>query len=145
MDPTTALATITQLLGIFVQERKGQTDLKREEFLDWLEAHRHEEIKNLISCTYHLSVEVDDILRADHAQILGELSQINGTLAQVMSRLSSFAPLAATLAPQNTLSDFAMETLCHFEGYGRTRRVRIHHHDRQSWVMRCLRHYAPWQ
>ena len=115
MDPITALATITQLLGLFVQERQGQADLKRQDFMDWLEAHRHEEIKNLISNTYHLSTEVDDILRADHAQILHELSQVNGTLAQVMSRLASFGPIAATLAPNNTLSNFSMATLCHFE------------------------------
>jgi len=115
MDPITALATITQLFGLFVQERKGKADLKKQDFVDWLEAHRHDEIKSLISNTYHLSAEFDDILRVDHAQILHELSQVNGTLAQVMSRLTSFGPLATALAPNNTLSNFAIAALCHFE------------------------------
>lgn len=109
MDPLTALATITQLLGLFVQERQGQTNLNRQDFMDWLDAHRHEEIKNLISNTYHLSKEVDDVLRVDHAQILHELSQVNGTLAQVMSRLSSLGPLVATLAPNNRLSKLVVQ------------------------------------
>ena len=115
MDPITALAAITQLLGVFVQERKGQSDLNRQEFFDWLDNHRHNEIKNLISNTSHLSTEVDEVLCADHEHILAELAQVNGALAQIMSRLSFFGPLATTLAPENTLSNFAMKALDHFE------------------------------
>ena len=115
MDALTALATITQLLGLFVQERRGSTDLRKQQFLDWLECHRHEELKELICNTHHLSEQVDNLLRADQVRILQEIHAVNGTLAQVMSRLDALAPIANTLAPQNILSDFAIDALCHFE------------------------------
>lgn len=115
MDPLTALATITQLLGLFVQERRDNQTLTKQQFLDWLGDHRHEELKDLISNTHHLSEQVDAILHADHLRILEEIRAVNTTLAQVMSRLQSIGSLAGTLAPTAALSTFALAALCHFE------------------------------
>lgn len=114
MDPLTAFATITQLVGLFIQERRSSKERNKEAFLGWLITHRHEEIKELICNTQHLSEQVDDLLRADHADILRELRTANGTLAQVMSRLQGFAAITETLVPSDCLSDFSYAALCHF-------------------------------
>jgi len=115
MDPLTALATITQLIGLFVQERRGACDLRKEMFVDWLAIHRHDELKELICNTQHLSEQVDNLLRIDHQIILQEIGAANTTLAQVMSRLDALAPLTLSLVPSAELSDFATRALCAFE------------------------------
>ena len=58
---------------------------------------------------------MDEILLNDHKLILSELAQVNETLAQVMSRLSAFGPIACSLAPAHRLSDFAVEALVAFD------------------------------
>jgi hypothetical protein len=115
MDPLTALATITQLIGLFVQERRGAGDLRKQMFLDWLANHRHDELKELICNTHHLSEQVDTLLRTDHQTILQEIGAANSTLAQVMSRLDALAPITHLLVPSAELSDFAIKALCAFE------------------------------
>ena len=57
MDPLTAsttLATIVGLISNFRQERGAKEALDHQKFMEWLEYHRHEDIKNLIANTYHL-------------------------------------------------------------------------------------------
>lgn len=114
MDAITALATITQLLGLFIQEKRGEEDLQKQQFIDWLECHRHEELKELICNSRHLSEQVDTILRTSQALILSEIHAVNGTLAQIMSRLQALGTLSKILTPEITLSDFAVAALCHF-------------------------------
>ena len=115
MDLLTALATITQLIGLFIQEHRGTGALRKQMFLDWLASHRHEELKELICNTHHLSEQVDNLLRTDHQRILQEIDAANSALAQVMSRLDALAPLTHALVPSAELSDFAVAALCNFE------------------------------
>ena len=61
MDLVTAAATITQLIGLFRQEQGARKDLSHRQFIEWLEYHRHNEIKELITNTFHLSMQVDEI------------------------------------------------------------------------------------
>jgi hypothetical protein len=68
MDPvtiSTTLATIVGLLCNYRQEKGDREQLDHRTFIEWLEYHRHEEIKNLICNTYHLQSEVDALLRED--------------------------------------------------------------------------------
>ncbi|MEA3188567.1 MAG: hypothetical protein QOD99_2397 [Chthoniobacter sp.] len=125
MDAINTLATITQLLGIFVQERRETEDLQKQQFFDWLERHRHEEIKDLICNTHHLSEQVDAILREGQTRILAELHTVNSTLTQLMSGLQALSHLAQAFAPEVTLSDFAKAALCHFEDSGETNMITL--------------------
>ena len=62
MDPatiSTTLATIVGLLCNYRQEKGDREQLDHRTFVEWLEYHRHEEIKTLICDTYHLQSEVD--------------------------------------------------------------------------------------
>ena len=88
MDPVTGantLATIVQLIGIFAQERKDKKNAERQEFLEWLEYHRHEDIKNLICNTAALQTEVLSLLQKDNATILTKLDSINATIGGLLS------------------------------------------------------------
>ena len=118
LEAATTLATIVQLLALFIQERQGRTDANKAGFMEWLETHRHEEIKNLISETHHLSSQVDSLLREDHVRILSELEAIGGCVAEVMSQLKILSGISGAVVPEILLSEEAVSVIQHFEKSG---------------------------
>ena len=114
MDPLTAsttLATIVQLVGMFKQEQKDCKNAEHQEFVEWLEYHRHEDIKNLICNTAALQSEVVNLLRQDSVVILAKLDSINNTLATLLSQVEGFQGLSKVLLPSGELSDQAVSIL----------------------------------
>jgi len=114
MDPVTGantLATIVQLIGIFAQERKDKKNAERQEFLEWLEYHRHEDIKNLICNTAALQTEVLSLLQKDNATILTKLDSINATIGGLLSHVHGFESLTKTMIATPELSDQAVSVL----------------------------------
>jgi hypothetical protein len=114
IDPVSATnlaATLVQLIGLFRQERGARKDLTHREFIEWLEHHRHEEIKELITNTYHLQSEVDDLLRQDHAEILSKLDRVNVIVVEILSRVKGLSGVATTIVPNAGLSDQAVGIL----------------------------------
>src|ERR1035437_4070630 len=76
MDPLTlanTFATVVQLVGMFKQEHQEAKDANSQKFMEWLDYHRHEDIKNLIFNTAALQSEVVNLLRQDSAVILAKL------------------------------------------------------------------------
>lgn len=104
LSGATAFATIVQLLAIYRQERGARNDLDHRDFVDWLEQHRHEEIKELITHTYHLQSQVDDLLRQDHIAILEKLNEVNHIVASILARLEGFAAVAEIVIPDQGIS-----------------------------------------
>jgi hypothetical protein len=95
MDPgiiSTTLATIVGLLCNYRQEKGDREQLDHRTFVEWLEYHRHEEIKNLICDTYHLQSEVDAILREDSRRLATKLNDIEEMLARLLSRVEALHP-----------------------------------------------------
>lgn len=114
MDPLTAasaFATIVQLLAIFRQEEGTGAALNHEKFIEWLEQHRHEEIKNLICNTAAIQGEVDKLLCRDHAVMLEKLDSINTVLATLLSRVGEFRGLAVMMVPSSEFSEQALSIL----------------------------------
>jgi hypothetical protein len=111
MDLVTAAATITQLLGLFRQEQGARKDLSHRQFVEWLEYHRHDEIKELITHTFHLSTEVDEILKQDHKVILARLDDVNRILLDILSRIEGLGGLVTCLVPDIGLSGSAIGIL----------------------------------
>jgi hypothetical protein len=117
MDPLTAsltLATLVQLIGEYKQEHKEAKDLDHQKFIEWLQYHRHEEIKNLICNTAAMQAEVDKLLRQDHAAILEKLDGIGVGLATLLGRVDEFKGLASIIAPSSQLSEQAADILRQF-------------------------------
>lgn len=131
MDAVMAFATITQLLGMFMEERKGEKNLRKEQFFEWLQTHRHDELKELICNTHHLSEQIDSVLQSNHTQVLQELKTANETLAQVLSRLRGFGPMVETLIPDDKLPGFALMALSQFEDSGETDMIALDGHGVQ--------------
>ena len=115
----TDLATMVQLLAIFWHEKGSRNDLRHREFMDWLESHRHQEIKDLISQTHHLSEELDKILQQDQKLILAKIADVSNLLGDIFSRIDGLNGLRRTL-PKHGLSDQAIEILQIFARSGAT-------------------------
>ena len=114
MDPLTlanTFATVVQLVGMFKQEHQEEKDANSQKFMEWLDYHRHEDIKNLIFNTAALQSEVVNLLRQDSAVILAKLDSINNTLATLLSQVEGFQGLSKVLLPSAELSDQAVSIL----------------------------------
>jgi hypothetical protein len=121
MDPLTAantLATIVQLVGMFKQEHQDAKDANHQKFIEWLQYHRHEDIKNLICNTAAIQAEVTNLLRQDTATILAKLEVMNSTLATLASRIDGFQGLSKSLMPDAELSEQAIFVLKQFVDSG---------------------------
>jgi len=108
MDPlaiSTTVATLIELLAIYRQERGARRDLDHRDFIEWLENHRHEEIKELITHTFHLQAQIDDLLRHDHAEIRAITSKIApdaGLSANAVQILAAFVQSHARVMVHKT-------------------------------------------
>lgn len=117
MDPlntATTFATLVGLLCNFRQEKSGREGLDHRQFIEWLEYHRHEELKLLIVNTAAVREELDHLLRSDHAVMLQKLDEISSILTSLMSRLEGFKGLASAMAPKLELSEQAVSILRQF-------------------------------
>ncbi len=114
MDPISATnfaATLVQLIALFRQERGARKDLTHREFIEWLEHHRHEEIKELITHTYHLQSQVDELLHQDHVEILSKIDHVNTIVVEILSRIDGLSNVATAIIPDVGLSDQAIGIL----------------------------------
>ncbi len=128
MDPITALVTIVQLIGLFRQEKSLEKDLTHQQFMEWLEYHRHEQLKEFIAQTAHVSQEVDRLLREDQAVILAKLNDINAMVADILRHVEGLRSLATAVAPQAGLSEYAIAMVRYFVQSGaKTMVVHPHH------------------
>ena len=117
MNPTEAATTFATLVGLvcnFRQEKGEREALDHRKFIEWLEYHRHEELKQLIVNTAALRTEVDNLLRSDHALMLQKLDCIGEILVSLLSRLDEFRGLALAVAPNADLSEQAILFLRQF-------------------------------
>jgi hypothetical protein len=114
MEPLSAFTTLVSLLRIFKQERGERKKADHQAFIEWLDYHHHEELKNLIVNTAALSTEVDKILAADHAAMIEKLDDIQTIVVTLLSRVDEFRGLSAAVAPDIQLSEQAVSVLRQF-------------------------------
>jgi hypothetical protein len=114
MEPVTALASIVSLLRIFKQERGERKKADHLAFVEWLNYHHHEELKDVIVNTAALRSAVDNILAADHALMLRKLYDIQTIVATLLSRVDEFRGISLAVAPDTQFSKQALSVLRQF-------------------------------
>ncbi|HZQ20444.1 MAG TPA: hypothetical protein VFA90_17250 [Terriglobales bacterium] len=121
MEPASLAATFAEIVGLvchFRQEKGHHEALDHQKFIEWLEYHRHEELKNLIANTAAVRTEIDSLLRSEHAQMLHKLEQIGAVLINLLSRVNEFRGLVLAVAPDGDLSEQAVFILRQFVNSG---------------------------
>lgn len=112
LELTYAFATIVGLLCNFKQARDGNEFAGHQEFMEWLESHRHEDVKRMISDSAHLQQEIAALLRQDSKALLAQMADVEKMLSQLLSRASGFSQVSRTIHPEYELSDQAIDILC---------------------------------
>lgn len=121
MTLSTTFATIVGLICNYRQEKGASETLNHANFMEWLEYHRHTELKNLISNTYHLQSEVDALLKENQVTMIAKLNAIEQTLALLLSQVGGFAPIARAVHPQLEFSEHAQWIIGRFAATGADR------------------------
>jgi len=118
MEPLPGFLALISMLRIFKQERGERKKADRQAFMEWLEYHRHEDLKNFIANTAAVRAEVDNLMAADHALIIEKLDAIEQIVATLSSRVDEFRGLALTVVPAAQLSEQAVWILRQFVDSG---------------------------
>ena len=110
----TAFATIVGLINIYRREKGAQEQLDHQKFIEWLEYHHHEDIKDFICNNVVLQNEVDKLLLANDAVIIEKLDVVNATLASLMSQVTEFRGFVSATIPSAQFSEQSVSILRQF-------------------------------
>jgi hypothetical protein len=91
--------------------------------LEWLQHHRHEDLKNFIANTAAVRDEVDKLLRADQAKTLEKVNEIGDILLKLLGQTEQFKGLAIAFAPDAQLSEQAILILRQFVDSGKEKLI----------------------
>ena len=114
MDPlslSTTLAIIVGLICNFKQERKNQGEETQQEFLAWLDEHRHKEIKKYITQNIVLSQAIDSLLRQNHDLVMQQLNNIEYLLASLLGQITGLDNIVQAIEPGYKMSEQAIDIL----------------------------------
>jgi hypothetical protein len=114
MDPFTlagGFATIVSLLGMFKQERKGEKETHKDDFLRWLEDHGFGDTKNHLLENAALLKGIESTLKEDNQVIFEKLDRIDEVLAHLMSHVEGYSDIVGVLRPDANISDQAIDIL----------------------------------
>jgi hypothetical protein len=114
IDPILASQTFATIVGLICNYKQDKAT--KLSFVQYLEQHKFDDIKNAIAGTQALQDEVNRLLLEDNATIIGKLNLINDVLTQVLSKVSGFEVMAKQLGSGATLSEQAITILAVFYG-----------------------------
>lgn len=106
MDLSTGTGLLLSLLQIWFHERDQTKQASRGEFLDWLEQHRHHEVKDLLIHNVLLSEGIEKLLQQNQQELLTRLDKIESILLALVSGMDGFRGVWTTSKPE--LSDQAL-------------------------------------
>lgn len=105
------LPNLMSMLGMFIQEKRHQKNLNHQEFLDWLDNHRFEELKKIILATHGIEREIDTLLKAQQSEVLNELAVISRTVSKIASGMEILGAVSQIVSPKVSLSQQALDLL----------------------------------
>lgn len=129
MDPLSAAATITSLVGLmsdFMAHRNSSRVATLDEFQGWLGSNRHDELVNLLGTNQRLAISLKALFSETGDKLISKLEALDAALAKFASGIEGFAEIAATVRPESSLSAQAIHILKRMKEGG-TSKV-LHHH-----------------
>jgi hypothetical protein len=107
----TGTGLVLSLCQIWLHERDNTKQASREEFLDWLGHHRHEQVKGLLCHNAQLCDGLDEALQQNQKELVGQLSRIESILMLLLSKTSEFQGMFSASERASVLSDQALHIL----------------------------------
>lgn len=122
MDPF-AFATIVGLLATFQSGREGKRDI--EEFKHWLEENNHSNMVSIIENNQNIQQQLTAFMNQNHDQVMSQLSTLNDLMVSIASHMQGLGDIASSFAPNNGLSEQAVDVLRQFVSSGCTKMHRF--------------------
>lgn len=117
MDPlslTASLATVVGLVSDFVSHRKLAKAEDYDEFLQWLEEHRHSEIVGLLQQQSSTTISIKALLAQDREELRERLALLDGTIAAAASAVEGLQGVVEAVRPGASLSGQSLDILKQF-------------------------------
>lgn len=130
MDPltlSTTFATIVGLISNFKSERTQTSEDEYNEFISWLEERRYTSLIKELHDNYRLSLNIRELLRENHNQLLTKLDVINDGLLKIASQIEGFDRIAEVTNPNSGLSDQAISILKQLDNSGGSQILALPH------------------
>jgi hypothetical protein len=103
-------AQIVGLLSSFASGRQSDQALNIAEFLEWLTAHNHAELRAKIEQNQTTTISIKALLNSGLSELHGKLDYISSQLVLLSGRTSGIEGLASAYS-NDSLSDQALEIL----------------------------------
>ena len=114
MEPitlATSFATIVGLLNAFKSQADAREAKDLNQFLDWLQRHRHDQLVNLIQDNQQLAASLRPLIEGQHDEVMAKLTRLDELLSSVAHHVAEFQPLADASRPATRISDQAVSIL----------------------------------
>jgi hypothetical protein len=106
-----AFSAIIGLLCNFRQEHSSHESVSANQFLEWLNAHHHESLRNVIEADNTFLASIEGMLHLERGVFLDQFSEISKQLAQLLSRVDLFTDISQKMLPNVSLSNEAFKIL----------------------------------
>jgi hypothetical protein len=107
----TAFSTIIGLICNYRQEKTAKDSINTSEFLEWLNTHHHESLREQVEADQSLRAGIEGMLQLERGVFLDQFSEVFKQLAQLMSKVDLFASISEKILPKVLLSQEAFEIL----------------------------------
>lgn len=98
---------LVSLYGLWVQERRADKELSVDKFGKWLEERGFNDLKKLLTENRDLQTGIAKLLRADHAEILETLREMDKILVSIAGKLDGFKEISQGVGLSPEISDQA--------------------------------------
>lgn len=132
MAGATVLAQIVSLIAIFSGERASGKIDQKQDFLAWLVANNHEELRRLLENNKQAVAAIEALLSENQQALLARLANIDEMLAKMLSRTEGFRAIVTALNPAAELSEQAVNILRQLDrsgasGFSELKNMRLGH------------------
>lgn len=128
MEPITGFATIVGLLGQFQASRGAKQQADFQDFIEWLVAKNHKEVKLLIESNSSTVTGIKALLGLNHELWIKRLDALDTSFAALASIIPGFSDISAGVHSYGgQLSTQAKSILEQFHLSGASKILEIHH------------------
>ena len=104
-------ATIVGLICSFKSERGSASENEYDEFIEWLNEKRHDQIIEYLGKNNSLTESIKAFLTENNETVLKKLNGIDEILSRIASRIDGFSEIVAVIKPNLELSEQCVSLL----------------------------------
>jgi hypothetical protein len=105
MGTITGFRLILSLISLFRQKRGQRESVKKEDFYAWLIEHKFQDVKDVITETFGMEIQIETLLQMNQEQLLARFDEVDQKLFCIMNSMQEFRSLIKIVAPQSILSE----------------------------------------